>query len=155
MADTLKQCYTAPVRDGLRGWGLHLQSIADQWVQRARDNELDRFPAQIRRFEAIWAGNERLLHHVGHKGPEPIASVAQTPFMLAAATFLINRNEFFKRYDRGAYDHVGKMAPTDRAQFNDLMDALEVCDNAAEADQILGRLHTFAQRTSPAPLRRF
>ncbi|RZI61758.1 MAG: hypothetical protein EOP37_06285 [Rubrivivax sp.] len=143
----LQPVYRIPFRAALRGWGDRLKTLALQLGDRARRGELDGFHQQIDQFKRIQSANSEWLLHS--------TTSARREAQDLAAEFLLNRNQFFKRYDNGAFDHLARAPQADRDRFNQLIDELETCAQPRQGVQCLSQLETFALKISPTPLRRF
>jgi hypothetical protein len=143
----LQPLYGAPFRAALQGWSDRLQALALQLGDRARRGELDGFHQQIDQFKRIQLASSKWLSHSTTNAPREAQDLA--------AEFLLNRNQFFKRYDKGAFDHLARAPQADRDRFNQLIDELETCTQPRQGVQCLSQLETFALKISPTPLRRF
>ncbi|OWQ46478.1 hypothetical protein CDL60_13470 [Roseateles noduli] len=143
----LKPLYSEPVRVALRGWSARLQVQATQLGERAQAGELTGFHQQIDRFKRIQSANTGWLSNLTVKEPPGVQR--------AGAEFLLNRNQFFKRCDGGAFDHLVRAPQADRDRFKQLIDALEICTDAMAGVQCLRQLDTFALKVSPTPPPRF
>ena len=154
-ADALARLYPSPVRDGLRGWGRQLESMAMNLERQAMAGLTEGIPERLAQFDRIWDTNQRILDDARHGAQTAHAGSAMSAAQKSIAEFLINRNTFFKNYDAGRFDAVGQLAPQDRAAFNDRMDRLETCSDPQVGHDLLRWLDRYASRVSPTPLRRF
>ncbi|WP_431049567.1 hypothetical protein [Roseateles sp. L2-2] len=144
---TLHPLYGGPFRAGLGGWGDRLHIQAAQLGERAQRGDLTAFQQQIEQFKRIQSANSEWLSNSTSNAPLEVQN--------ASAEFLLNRNQFFKRYDAGAFDHLAQAPQADRDRFNNLIDALETCTHPKAGVQYLSQLETFARKISPTPSRRF
>lgn len=153
-ADTLGELYSPPFRDGLRGWGLQLESMARSLEHQAMTGLTEGIPERLAQFDRIWTANQQILAYTTQTARPSTADAAKAA-QASMAMFLINRNTFFKNYDLGRFDGVGQLDPQQRAAFNDRMDRLETCTDPQVGGDLLRWLARYSAQVSPTPLRRF
>ncbi|UXH78673.1 hypothetical protein [Roseateles amylovorans] len=134
-ATVFPQTHSPAFSVALERWYERLHQRAEMLAQEAFHGALSPLEAELESMGRIKSANEAIIQQgYGHIAP--------------ATQFLAQRNAFYERYDRGAYDAIGiqPFAP----RFNALLEQVDQCQDSRRGLQLIGELESLGRNAAPA-----